>query len=227
MVFDFSPYFKRYESILKMADQVFEKVLEKHPEGVRCKKGCADCCHALFDLTLIEAIYLNHHFQAAFTGDQKERLLEKANLADRRIHKLKRRAYRETTESGDDASVLEDLARMRERCPLLNDRDLCELYRYRPVTCRIYGIPTAINGKGHTCGLSGFLPGESYATVNLDQFQRMLYDLSAELVKDLKSRHLKLPELLVPLSMALLTEYDEDYLGHRPLRSERGREGRG
>ena len=33
--FDFSPFFKRYEAISSMADQVFEKVRGEHPDEVR------------------------------------------------------------------------------------------------------------------------------------------------------------------------------------------------
>ena len=34
-----------------------------------------------------------------------------------------------------------------------------------------------------------------------------------ELIRDLKSRYVKLSDMLVPLSMALITIYDDDYLG--------------
>jgi hypothetical protein len=66
---------------------------------------------------------------------------------------------------------------------------------------------------GHTCGKSGFEKGEHYPTVNLDSVYSQLQQISAELVRDLKSRYLKLSDMLVPLSMALLTTYDDDYLG--------------
>jgi len=211
--FNFTPFFKRYEAISAMADQVFEKVKEKHPDEVKCQTGCADCCHALFDLTLIEALYINHHFNQKFSGPERDRLLEKANRADRRIYKIKRKAYQKVAAGEDEADVLEALAEERERCPMLNEKELCDVYEYRPITCRLYGIPTAINGKGHTCGKSGFVEGRAYPTVNLDNFQRMLYELSEELVQALKSRHRKMSEILVPLSMAVLTDYDEAYLG--------------
>ena len=95
----------------------------------------------------------------------------------------------------------------------MSAQDLCELYECRPLTCRFYGIPTAIGGQGHTCGLSGFQPGETYPTVNLDVINARLQEISAELVRDLKSRFVKLADMLVPVSTALLTEYDEVYLG--------------
>jgi Fe-S-cluster containining protein len=139
--------------------------------------------------------------------------LEKANEADRRVHKIKRQAFKELKAGKSEDEILADLARQRIRCPLLNQTDLCDLYDHRPLTCRFYGIPTAIGGQGHTCGKSGFEKGEHYPTVNLDAVYNQLQQISAELIRDLKSRYLKLSDMLVPLSMALLTTYDDDYLG--------------
>ena len=213
MDFDFTPFFKRYEEISAMADQVFEKVREKHPDAVTCESRCADCCYALFDLTLIEALYINHHFNLKFSGQEREDLLDKANKADRRIHKIKRKAFKDASGGKDEAEVLATVAEERERCPMLNDKNLCELYDYRPITCRLYGIPTAIAGKGYTCGKSGFVKGRQYPTVNIDGFQKMLYELSHDLANALKSRHNQMGDILVPLSMAVLTDYDAEYLG--------------
>ncbi len=101
----------------------------------------------------------------------------------------------------------------RIRCPLLNKDNQCDLYASRPVTCRLYGIPTAIGGRGHTCGLSAFNTGESYPTVNLEQVHAKLHELSCEILEVLRSTHVKMGDVLMPLSMALLTVFDEAYLG--------------
>jgi Fe-S-cluster containining protein len=213
MDFDFTPYFKKYEALVSNADGAFERVQQAHAECVKCKEKCTDCCYALFDLTLIEALYISHKFNEKIKGSDKAKLLEKANKADRGIHKLKRRAFKELQEGKSENEILTDLARERIRCPLLNETDLCDLYDNRPLTCRFYGIPTAIGGEGHTCGKSGFEKGKQYPTVNLDAVFSQLQQISAELIRDLKSRYLKLADMLVPLSMALLTTYDDDYLG--------------
>jgi Fe-S-cluster containining protein len=105
------------------------------------------------------------------------------------------------------------MAAERVRCPLLNSDGLCDLYEYRPITCRLYGLPTAIGGIGHTCGRSGFVEGQQYPTVNLDMIQKRLYVISAEFVSQINSKFVKMAEMLVPLSMAILTAYDENYLG--------------
>jgi Fe-S-cluster containining protein len=226
MEIDLKPYFDRYEKVVAQADQVFEKVKTAFPHEVRCQTGCADCCHALFDLTLIEALYLNHHFVAKLEGENRERLVSRANKADRSIYKIKRQAYRESQAGKDENQILEELADVRVRCPLLNDAERCDLYAHRPITCRLYGIPTAIGGKGHTCGLSAFKAGERYPTVNLDLIHQQLYEISKDLVKDIKSKFSGLGEILVPLSMAILTDYNEVYLGIRDAADEKSSPGR-
>ena len=213
MEFDPTPYFKQYEALSQAADQVFEKVKADYPQCVKCDRECADCCHALFDLTLIEALYLNDRFNRRFSAEEREVFLEKANRADRKIHKLKRDAFRELKAGKDENEILAELATEKVRCPLLNDKNLCDLYDHRPITCRLYGIPTSIGGLGRTCALSGFEGGKPYPTVDIDKIHGRLQAISGELLRDIKSRNIKLVDLLMPLSMALMTEFDEAFLG--------------
>lgn len=213
MDFDFTPYFEKYEKLVAASDAAFDRVKQAHAECVQCREGCADCCHAIFDLTLIEACYINHRFKEKFQGAVKSEMDEKAGHSDRQMAKIKRKAHQDLLAGKPEEEILTDLARERVRCPLLNTKDLCDLYDHRPLTCRFYGIPTAIGGKGHTCGLSDFKQGEQYPTVNLDAIHARLQEISAELVRDLQSRFIKLADILVPLSTALVTDYDEIYFG--------------
>jgi Fe-S-cluster containining protein len=213
MDFDFSPFFERYEAIADQAEAAFDKIKRDHPECVKCVKECSDCCHAVFDVTFIEALYINHKFNATHKDAALDALLERANKADRLIHKLKRDATKALQSGTDEQEILAKMAEYRVPCPLLNEKKLCDLYEYRPITCRLYGVPTAIGGQGHTCGLSAFEPGKAYPTVNLDAIQDRLFNLSRELVIALGSRHIRMGEMVVPLSMALITAYDAAYLG--------------
>ena len=213
MDIDLSPYFKKYENLVATADEVFDRVKKSHADCVKCGEQCADCCFALFDLTLIEALYIHHRFNEKFKGSAKVELLEKANRADRQIYKLKRKAFKELQTGKNEGEILADLAFERVRCPLLNEKDLCDLYDYRPLTCRFYGIPTAIGGAGHTCGISEFKQGEQYPTVNLDTIHNQLQQISAELLRDIKSKNIKLADLLIPLSSAVIMDFDEVFLG--------------
>jgi Fe-S-cluster containining protein len=140
-------------------------------------------------------------------------LVEKANRADRRIYKIKRNAFKELQAGRNEGELLAQMALERVRCPLLSEKDLCDLYDNRPLTCRFYGIPTAIGGAGHTCGKSEFKQGEQYPTVNLDVVHNHLQQISAELLRDIKSKNIKLVDLLVPVSSAMAMDFDEVFLG--------------
>jgi len=218
MDIDFSPFFRKYEEIVAMADSVFERVKKEHPECVTCKQECSDCCYALFDLSLIEGLYIAYQFNKKFKGKEKDRLIDKLNRADREVHRVKKKAYKDLEAGKKEDDILMDIAEQRIRCPLLNEQNLCDIYEYRPITCRLYGIPTTIGEKAHTCGKSGFIEGKQYPAVNLDIVQNNLYKISDELVKEIKSRHVKMADMLVPLSMALLTNYDEEFFGLKTIK---------
>lgn len=211
--FDYQPYFHRYEYLAKAADQVFIQVQSQFKDEINCKMGCSDCCHAVFDITLVEAMYLNFQFEKLLTGKKREDILEKANRADRKAYKLKHAAYKSIEAGKPEVEVLAEMASERIRCPLLNEQDRCDLYDFRPVTCRFYGLPTEIAGISHSCGKSGFIKGKSYPTVHLAKMQNQLFSLSKEITLAIKSKFSTLGELLVPVSMALLTEYNAEYLG--------------
>lgn len=225
MEMDFLPYFKKYEQLVAQVDEAFARVQASHKDCVHCKIGCADCCYALFDLSLIEAIYINHQFRHVFQGQKRHAMIEKANRIDRQIYKVKRKAYKDWRSGKSEGDIFDEMGRERIRCPLLNDQDQCSLYEWRPITCRLYGIPLSIDGRSHTCGLSGFVSGEAYPTVNLDAVHQMLYDISAQLVQSLKTPYHKMADMLVPLSMALLTTYDAEYMGLEPEKPASEKEG--
>ena len=94
MDIDFEPFFREYERLAMAAEESFKRIEKEHAECVKCKLHCTDCCHALFDLSLIEAIYLNHRFNEVVGEEKRAQILEKANMSDRKVHKIKRIAYK-------------------------------------------------------------------------------------------------------------------------------------
>ncbi len=147
-------------------DQAFEVVSQAHPEEIACEKGCVDCCQAVFDVSLVEAVNLQANLQR-LDHTVREEIAVAAQEAQQ--------AWGQIMAEGLDPALA------RIRCPLLDAQGLCLCYETRPVNCRTYGIPTEIGGKGHVCGFSGFEPGRSYPTVNLASLQGRLLDLSVQL----------------------------------------------
>jgi Fe-S-cluster containining protein len=187
---DYLSIFEKYEALVREVDRAVGRVLETHADRIRCRQGCSDCCSAVFDLTLVEAFYLNQFYQIK--------------------HKLHRMRLRE---GKTDQELLWYLAEQRVRCPLLSASEGCDLYAFRPITCRVYGIPAAIQGEPRICGFSGFESGRTYPTVNLDRINDRLFSLSNDLLREagVADPEHKLNGLVVPVSEALMTEYHEDY----------------
>ncbi|MFP4284408.1 MAG: YkgJ family cysteine cluster protein [Desulfovermiculus sp.] len=213
MQFDLSPFFEEYQNIVHGLDTAFERIQGQYPQEVRCEQGCCECCYALFDLTLVEAMFLNRQLHNQLSQHQKEAVLERADRADRDIHKIKHQAFKARQKGVEPEEILREVGTKQVRCPLLDDKDMCILYAHRPLTCRVYGLPLQIHGQVRTCGKTGFEPGTSYPTINMDTLQDRLMDISQRLVQSLPTKYDKLAEVLVPVSMALLTEYDDEYLG--------------
>lgn len=213
MALDFSEFFDRYAAVLAKVDEAFGQIQEQTGDAVSCGKGCSDCCYALFDLTLVEAMYVSHHFRKSFSGMKKSELMERADHADREVNRMKRKLYKATQKGAPSSEILKLVAETRQRCPLLGEDDQCEMYDHRPITCRAYGVPTAIGGEVHTCGKSGFEPGKPYPTIHIEKLQDSLMSMSLELAGTLNTRYKELGSMLLPLSMALLTEFNADFLG--------------
>ncbi len=216
MGLDFSKYFIEYEKLAALADKIFERVKNEYPKNYKCEITCCDCCYALFDIGFVEALYINHHFNEKFKEEKERResIIEKANKADRVIYKLKKKSYKEVFENKkDENEIVLNMSLERIKCPLLNEENKCDLYEYRPIICRLYGIPISISGMSHTCGRSDFEEKKEYQTVKLEVLQKRLYEISFEIIQEIKSKYSKLAEMLVPVSMALLTDYNEEFLG--------------
>ncbi|MEE4137062.1 MAG: hypothetical protein V2I32_13360, partial [Desulforhopalus sp.] len=50
--------FAQLEKLYRIVDDTVTSITAAHPRAVRCRPGCADCCHAVFDISFIEAARL-------------------------------------------------------------------------------------------------------------------------------------------------------------------------
>ena len=202
-----TPYFHNYELLVDKAEEAFHNVKEKHGDCVKCELHCSDCCNAVFGVFLVEAVYIREHFEQ-IKEDQKQEVIERAKEADTALEDLRKKLK---TFEGDPGMQAYTLARERVRCPLLDDNDECVLYQKRPVTCRVYGIPTKIHGKTRSCGKAQFKNGETYPILDLDSVYRDLYILSKDMLEEskVKSRDEDKASLLISISKVVQTSVDD------------------
>ncbi len=158
---------KELKQLFNQIDNAVATVAQKHPREFRCKKGCSDCCNAVFDISLAEAMLIKKYFSMLGRKTRRQ-VLKKAKEAQK------------TWDENFVAKTIDDISKLRIPCPLLSRDEECLLYEVRPVNCRTYGVPTEINGHGHVCSLSGFKAGQSYPTIRLNIIQEELLKISGQ-----------------------------------------------
>jgi Fe-S-cluster containining protein len=157
----------------------------------------------------IEAAYLSRKFHLLFSRKERREINKKAAKALTRLANAESRIKSSGTPSELKAQLMA-LSHERVECPLLM-QGRCLLYLHRPVTCRIYGIPTSIEGKGATCGRSGFVQGERYPTISMEIIDNRLYEISRALMADIAGLNLSHGELLFSVAAALSQLLDQEY----------------
>ncbi|MGB9082375.1 MAG: YkgJ family cysteine cluster protein [Desulfuromonadaceae bacterium] len=139
---DLKELLDRYGALLGEVDVWFQRCLDQHPELIACRNGCSACCRGLFDITLLDAFYLRIGFDK-LPEPLKAGLVE---AASRRLELLSR-VNPEFVEPWLLNGIPEDDwdALMPEEdetpCLLLSETGGCMVYDYRPMTCRLNGIP--------------------------------------------------------------------------------------
>jgi Fe-S-cluster containining protein len=198
---NFNHLFRSYELLVDKADAAFQKMENDYGACIKCERHCTDCCHAVFGLFLIEAAYLKQHFDQLDSEGKKAALL-RCNQSDRALKRLKKMLQ---VHENDPHMQAYTMARERVGCPLLNDNKDCALYTHRPITCRVYGMPTTSQGKARVCGKADFKRGETYPVFDLDGVYRNLYILSKELLSTAGKGDLEKANLLISVSKAIST----------------------
>lgn len=158
--------------LLAELDRAFAGLRGRYPEEVRCRPGCADCCHALFTVSYAEGALIGEYLNSVEEGVLRDLRLQGERAAATFA------ALREQEQRQGDGRLMSE---GRVRCPMLAEDGLCRVYPVRPATCRVYGLPTEISGRGHVCGFSGFVPGRQYPSVRMDRINELLGELSLRL----------------------------------------------
>lgn len=197
--------FGSYELLVDRADAAFQEMQKSHRAFIKCERHCSDCCHAVFGLFIIEAAYLKAHFDRLGAEDRKAALLRRGETE----RALKRLEIKLQKHEDDPRAQSYIMASERVPCPLLSGEQECILYAQRPITCRVYGMPTMIHGKTRACGKCLFKKGESYPVFNLDDTYRDLYGLSREFLETAERGDPAKGDLLISVSRAISTSLDD------------------
>ncbi len=154
--------FDDYRSLQARVDDWFARCLAAAPQSIRCAEGCSGCCRGLFDISYLDAQLLRIGFDAL----PEQQRLKVRGSARARMQELEALWPEFAPPYILNELPFEDWRQMPEQdetpCPLLGEDGLCLVYAYRPLTCRLHGLPQVeLTGElfdGDCCSLNHFPP---------------------------------------------------------------------
>jgi Fe-S-cluster containining protein len=177
--------------LVQIMNTALADATERAGERLLCKIGCTQCCHGAFAVSPLDALRLR-------AGMEKLRKTE-PELAAEVTHRAGMWVVEHGAEfPGDlDTGILGDTPEDRERfenyadaaaCPALDsETGRCDVYAWRPMTCRVFGPPVRV-GDGDAlahCELN--FVGASKEEVAACEMT-LAHDLEAELLAEIPSK---------------------------------------
>jgi protein tyrosine phosphatase (PTP) superfamily phosphohydrolase (DUF442 family) len=147
-VVDLSTYFSEYEALVRKTTSDINTVRKTSSGFLSCGEQTDDCCRRYFEVQLIEAIYLNNRMNRFLKSELRTRVIHDAVEITRRTTKVQRRLMEKGPGGKENKEAwAEAYARQALRCPLNHDHR-CSLTGYRPISCRIHGLPEGAINNG-------------------------------------------------------------------------------
>jgi Fe-S-cluster containining protein len=141
-------------AFVALVDGAFADAAKRSGAHLLCRAGCAQCCVGVFAIGPADALRLNQGLAALGHEDPERaaRVRERAATSWARLGPQfpgnPTTGALELDPSGDPLDAFEHFAN-HEPCPALNpEHGTCDLYAWRPQTCRVFGPPIAA-GEGY------------------------------------------------------------------------------
>lgn len=143
--------------LIQIVDAALSDSVRRSGKWLACKPGCAQCCVGVFAINQLDALRL------------QKGLAEMAKRDPERAARVRMRAQEAAARlspqfPGDPVTGLVDQSRESytrwndfandEPCAALDpETKMCDMYEYRPLTCRTFGPPIMSEGELGVCEL--------------------------------------------------------------------------
>jgi Fe-S-cluster containining protein len=138
--------------LLQVVDEAMAEAAARAGDRLACGPGCTECCHGPFPINALDARRLRAGL--ALLADREPERAAAVVVRAQRLLPLLRRAFPGNPATGilEDSGLEEDtdadeyFSRHAEvPCPALDPATgRCELYAWRPLSCRTFGPPVRI-----------------------------------------------------------------------------------
>jgi Fe-S-cluster containining protein len=140
-----SRLYQQDRALVQIVDAAFAEAARKSGSWLLCRPGCTQCCTGAFAINQLDAARLRQGM-----SDLQARSPERAAAVRERARMSIQRMAAEFPGDPQSGLLYEDKESERrfedfaneEPCPALDPlTGRCELYEFRPMTCRIFGPP--------------------------------------------------------------------------------------
>jgi len=140
--------------LVQIMDAALVDAARRAGQWLACKPGCTQCCHGAFSINALDALRLQAGMNVLHAADTST-----AEAVRARAHSWIAEhgpAFPGNRETGilgtsdTDSEKFEEFANDAP-CPALNpSTGLCDVYAWRPMTCRVFGPPVrSTDADGH------------------------------------------------------------------------------
>jgi Fe-S-cluster containining protein len=145
------------QKLVQIVDAAFADAAQRSGKWLLCRPGCAQCCMGVFEINQLDALRLKQGLAELKKKDPRRagRVRQRAREAVKKLASsfpgdARTGLLREDPEA---QAAFEDFAN-DEPCPALDrESGTCDLYEYRPLTCRVFGPPIRSEGGLGVCEL--------------------------------------------------------------------------
>ena len=141
--------------LVQIMDAAFAEAQRRAGPHLVCRPGCTQCCHGAFRINALDAARLRSGMQALH-GSDPERAHAIRGRAEAWIREFARDFPGDPesgvlAESEVESDPLEEIAD-DAACPALDPASgCCEVYAWRPMTCRVFGPPVRMDTGALGC----------------------------------------------------------------------------
>jgi Fe-S-cluster containining protein len=141
--------------LVQIMDAALADAAERAGAWLACRPGCTQCCHGAFPINALDMARLRAGMDALRRDDPaRAAAVEQRAQAWIAEHGAAFPGDKETGilgSSDEHLEAFEDFAN-DAACPALDpETGRCDVYAWRPMTCRVFGPPVRVEGGGLGC----------------------------------------------------------------------------
>jgi Fe-S-cluster containining protein len=187
--------------LVQIVDAALADATQRSGRWLVCRPGCTQCCIGVFAISPLDALRLQHGLKELETRDPK------------RATRVRTRAQESVSHLTSDfpgdpkSGLLNENAEEQfadfannEPCPALDPvTGTCDLYAYRPITCRAFGPPIRSEGGLGVCELC--FQGATQTEIAACEMQVDPNDLESEILKELEDKNVPKGDTMVAFAL--------------------------